>query len=202
MSGVTAMGRMDEWPVWQRWLALGCGWVIYLGAFTALLATHNLVLRMALLVVVFLGMLMLAYAGRAVLGERMRKIDRWQTRVMLPAFIAYIVLMIYAFPRVPQITVPWLKVVAALSPVVPMLFVAWALIEYVKHCDELERRQHLEAAGIAVVVVGIASMALGFLVATHLLVISASLTLLFTLPALCCVYGIVNGWAKWRNRAR
>jgi len=85
---------------------------------------------------------------------------------------------------------------------VPVLFIAWAMVRYVNHCDELERRQHLEAAGVAVLVVSIVAMSLGLLAAAKLVVLDGALMLLMVLPALCVVYGLTCTWSKWRNRAR
>jgi len=90
----------------------------------------------------------------------------------------------------------------ALSPLLPLIFVSWAVVRYVNRCDEMERRQHLEAAGIAVIVVSLGSMALGFLAAAKLIAMNGALVLLMVFPALCVVYGLACTWSKWRNRAR
>ncbi|HEY9112946.1 MAG TPA: hypothetical protein VIM92_14365 [Rhodanobacteraceae bacterium] len=137
---------------------------------------------------------MLTYASRAVLNERMRSIDRRQLHVVLPAFLVYTLLMLYVFPRAARIATPWLKAMVALSPTLPLAFVAWAMVRYVDRCDELERRQHLEAAGIC--------MSLGFLGAAKLIAVNGVFVLLMVLPALCVMYGLACTWSKWRNRAR
>lgn len=196
------MGRMEEWPVWQRWGAWLCGWALYLSGFWLAIAIDHLIVRVLGLVVLSAGLLLLTYASKAVLNERMRNIDRRHLRMTLPTAAVYIVLMLYVFPREAHIATPWLKAVVALSPVLPMLFLAWMMIRYVNRCDEMERRQQLEAAGIAVVVVGVASMVLGFLGAAKLIALDGTLVLLFVLPALCLVYGSACAWSKWRNRAQ
>ncbi len=196
------MGRMDEWPAWQRWSVWLVGWVLYLGPFWLLFTTDSLVLRLVALAVLGAGLLLLTYSSKAVLNERMRKIDRWQLYVVLPAMLVYMLLMLYVFPRESQIAAPWLKAVAALSPLLPLVFVAWAVVRYVNRCDEMERRQNLEAAGIAVIVVSLGSMALGFLAAAKLVAVDGALVLLMVLPVLCVVYGLSCTWSKWRNRAR
>lgn len=146
--------------------------------------------------------LVLTYASRAVLNERMRSIDRRQLHVVLPAFLVYMLLMLYVFPRAAHIATPWLKAMVALSPTLPLAFVAWAMVRYVDRCDELERRQHLEAAGIAVIVVSLGCMSLGFLGAAKLIAVNGVFVLLMVLPALCVMYGLACTWSKWRNRAR
>lgn len=202
MRGTTVIGKMDEWPAWQRWAALVLGWALYVCGFWLLFARHNLAWRALALVVLVVGLVLLAHASKAVLNERVRKIDRWQMRAMLPAFLVYLLLALYVLPRVDQIATPWLKAIAVLSPMAPLLFVAWVMVRYVNRCDELERRQQLEAAGVAVLVVGLVGMSLGLLAAAKLIVVSGAMVLLMVFPALCVVYGITCVWSKWRNRAR
>lgn len=196
------MERMSDWPRWQRWGAWLIGWIIYFGAFWLLFAADSIAVRVVALAGIFAGLLVLAYACRAVMNERMRNVDRRHLQVTLPAFLIYILLMLYVFPREAHIAEPWLKAIVALSPLLPLVFVAWAMIRYVNRCDEMERRQHLEAAGIALVVVGIVGMGLGFLAAAKLIAVDGTLVLLMVFPALCVVYGLMCTWAKWRNRAR
>lgn len=196
------MERMSDWPRWQRWGAWLIGWIIYFGAFWLLFAADSIAVRVVALAGIFAGLLVLAYACRAVMNERMRNVDRRHLQVTLPAFLIYILLMLYVFPREAHIAEPWLKAIVALSPLLPLVFVAWAMIRYVNRCDEMERRQHLEAAGIALVVVGIVGMGLGFLAAAKLIAVDGTLVLLMVFPALCVVYGLMCTWTKWRNRAR
>jgi hypothetical protein len=198
----TAFGRMDEWPAWQRWGTWLLAWVLYVGAFWLLLTTERLAIRAIALVVLGIGLLVLTYSSKAVLNERIRRIDRWQLRVILPAFFVYMLLVLYVMPLEADIATAWGKAIVVLSPMLPVIFIAWAMVRYVNHCDELERRQHLEAAGVAVVVVSIVCMALGLLAAAKLVAVDGALVLLLVLPALCVVYGFTCTWSKWRNRAR
>lgn len=198
----TTLARMDQWPAWSRWGAWLLAWVLYVGAFWLLLSTGNLAIRVVALVVLCLGLLVLTYSSKAVLNERVRRIDRWQLRVMLPAFLVYMLLILYVMPLEAKIATAWGKAIVVLSPMLPVLFIAWALVRYVNRCDELERRQHLEAAGVAVIVVSLACMTLGLLAAAKLITVNGALVLLMVLPALCLVYGLACTWSKWRNRAR
>lgn len=202
MRGTTTMTRMDEWPAWQRWGLWLAGWILYLGSFWLLFATDHAAVQVTALAPMCLGLLALTYASRAVLNERVRNIDRRQMQVALPAVAAYMLLMLYVFPRATHIAAPWLKALAALSPLLPLLWIAWATVRYVNRCDELERRQHLESAGIAVLVVSVVCMALGLLAAVKLVAVDGTLVLLLVLPALCVVYGLGCAWSKWRNHAR
>ncbi len=196
------MAGMDEWSARQRWSVWPLGWALYAGAFWLLFSRDGLAARMVALVGICAGLLVLTYASRAVLNERMRSIDRRQLHVVLPAFLVYMLLMLYVFPRAAHIATPWLKAMVALSPTLPLAFVAWAMVRYVDRCDELERRQHLEAAGIAVIVVSLGCMSLGFLGAAKLIAVNGVFVLLMVLPALCVMYGLACTWSKWRNRAR
>lgn len=200
--GTMTMARMDEWPACQRrgtWLV---GWALYAGGFRALLAWHGIPMQGLALVIVCAGLLLLAPASGAVLNERMRNINRRQVRVIVPAFLVYMLVVLYVMPLANRLTLPWLKAVVVLSPMLPVLFIAWAVIRCVNRCDEMERRQHLEAAGFAVVVVGVACMSLGLLAAAKLVAANGPLVLLMVLPALCVVYGVACTRLKWRNRAR
>lgn len=196
------MGRMNEWAAWQRWSVWLIGWVLYVGAFWMLLANENVVVRAIGLLGVCAGLWVLTYSSKAVLNERVRNIDRWQMRVVMPAFLVYMLVVLYVMPLADRLTLPWLKAIVVLSPMLPVLFIAWAVIRYVNRCDEMERRQHLEAAGLAVVIVSVVCMAMGLLAAAKLIAVNGALVLLMVLPALCVVYGLGCTWAKWRNRAR
>lgn len=196
------MGRMNEWAAWQRWSVWLIGWVLYVGAFWMLLANENVVVRAIGLLGVCAGLWVLTYSSKAVLNERVRNVDRWQMRVVMPAFLVYMLVVLYVMPLADRLTLPWLKAIVVLSPMLPVLFIAWAVIRYVNRCDEMERRQHLEAAGLAVVIVSVVCMAMGLLAAAKLIAVNGALVLLMVLPALCVVYGLGCTWAKWRNRAR
>lgn len=196
------MGRMNEWAAWQRWSVWLLGWVLYAGAFWMLLANENVAVRVIGLLGVCAGLWVLTYSSKAVLNERVRNIDRWQLKIILPAFLVYVLVVLYVMPLADHLTLPWLKAIVVLSPMLPVLFIAWAVSRYVNRCDEMERRQHLEAAGIAVIVVSLVSMSLGLLAAAKLITVNGALVLLMVLPTLCVVYGLACTWSKWRNRAR
>lgn len=158
--------------------------------------------RAAAIVVVCAGLVLLGHASRAVFNEPLRSHDRRKLRVMLPMLVLYFVFMLYVWPLEAQVTSRALKLLIALTPVLPLLVVAWAAIRYVARCDEFERRQHLESAALAAVVVGMATMALGFVAAAGLVKFKAGLVLLLVFPALCVVYGATCAWAQWKNRVR
>ena len=200
--GTMTMGRMDEWSAWQRWTVWLVGWALYIGAFWLLLAIDGVALRVVALAGICAGLLVLTYSSKAVLNERIRNIDRWQLRTMLPPFLISSLLVLYVMPLAAQVTTTWVKALMVLSPMLPLVLVAWSMVRYVNRCDEMERRQHLEAAGVAVLVVSLGCAALGFLAAAKLIVVNGAIVLLLMLPALCVVYGVACTVSKWRNRAR
>jgi cytochrome bd-type quinol oxidase subunit 2 len=196
------MDKMNEWPKWQRWGVWLSSWVLYLGSFAVLLSFESWVMRGLALLALCVGLVLLTYSSKAVLNERMRKVDRWYVRVLLPTFVVYMVLMLYVWPMYSRIEVPWLKVIVVLLPLLPLAVVVWAMMRYMAHCDELERRQQLDAIGIAAAVVSLVSFALGLLAATKLIAVNGALVLLLIFPALCIVYGLACAWSKWRWRGR
>jgi cytochrome bd-type quinol oxidase subunit 2 len=196
------MDKMNEWPKWQRWGVWLSSWVLYLGGLAVLLSFESWVMRGLALLVLCVGLVLLTYSSKAVLNERMRKVDRWYVRVLLPTFVVYMVLMLYVWPMYSRIEVPWLKVIVVLLPLLPLAVVVWAMMRYMAHCDELERRQQLDAIGIAAAVVSLVSFALGLLAATKLIAVNGALVLLLIFPALCIVYGLACAWSKWRWRGR
>ena len=200
--GTMTMARMDEWAPWQRWVVWLLGWALYAGACWLLLASENAAARIVALVGLCASLLVLTYSSKAVLNERVRSIDRRQLHMVLPALLIYILLMLYVMPLADHTGTAWPKTLIVLSPMLPILVMTWAVVRYVNGCDELERLQHLEAAGVAVVVVSLAGMALGLLAAAKLIVVNGARVLLLVWPALGATYGLTCKWTKWRNRAR
>jgi hypothetical protein len=196
------MQNMSEWPAWQRWGLWLFGWALSAGVFWLLISANGLIVRLFAIVLLCAAMLLLAYSSRAVLNERMRAVDRRRLRMVLPALVVYMLLMLYVWPMQEHIVQAWLKAVVALLPMVPMVFVILAMVRYLSRCDELERQQYLQAAGIAAATVSLVSMALGFLAGAGVIHVDGALALLLVFPALCTVYGSACAWSKWRNRAR
>jgi hypothetical protein len=127
----------------------------------------------------------------------MRQIDKRYLREFLPAMAAYVIVMLMIWPKVDSVDIPVLKIAAALAPMLPLAFAAWAFIRRVVASDELEKQMHLMALSIAVCVVGMACMALGFLASAKILSFPGSL-FTWVLPALIGVYGV----AMWLTSRR
>ncbi len=56
-----------------------------------------------------------------------------------------------------------LRITLALLPALPMLWVIWAVVRYLKRADELQRRVHLEALSIAAGITAFLSLTYGLL---------------------------------------
>jgi len=94
-----------------------------------------------------------------------RSIEKLYRQRLMLAMAIYIGVMLLAWPLVRTTDSLSLKVVLALAPVLPMLYVVWLMVRRVWHSDELEQRTHLIALGASTVVVGVLSLVGGFLAA-------------------------------------
>jgi hypothetical protein len=200
--GTTDTGRlapMHTWPAWGRWLLMGVTCAVLIGGFW-LIALGGVV-RLLGLAMLAVGIPLSVHAGRALRRERSRTVERRYAREFMPAMLIYMVAMLYVWPLQKTMEPGWLKVAAALLPVLPIAWLIVASIRYVLGHDELERRQHLEALAIGVAIVSVASMVLGFLAAAKLIVVDASLALLLVYPALSITYGMTHCVLVWRSRA-
>ena len=118
----------------------------------------------------------------------MRSVDRRYTIEFVPAILAYVLIMLFAWPRILTIASLELRGLAALLPVLPVLFVVRAIIRRITGGDELERRISLESMAIATTVVGVVSFAAAFLVIAKVINPGADV-LIWVLPGLLAVYG-------------
>ena len=201
-TGFTQGGRLaplEAWPTWARWGAVAFTYALLTASFFLMIQDSGPV-KLLGLVVFATGLPLMVYTGRALMRERCRAGDRRYIREFMPAILIYMVVMLYAWPLQKGMPPGVLKTALVLSPMLP---IAWIIIASVRHIlasDELERRQHLESIAISASIVGVASMALGFLGAAKVLVLDGTLVLLFVYPALCLVYGAFRCYLIWRAR--
>jgi hypothetical protein len=195
------LAPMYIWPGWARWLVTLLTYVLLAGGLW-LMVKGNLMLRVVGLLTFAVGLPLMVHTQRALRRERSRQIDYRYAREFMPAMLAYVLVMLYVWPLQKTMDVGWLRVVTALSPVLPIAWTVLVSIRYVLGSDELERRQHLEALAIGVAIVSVVSMTLGFLGAAKVLAIDGALALLFVYPALCFAYGIAHCGMLWRNRSQ
>lgn len=128
-----------------------------------------------------------------------RKVDRRYANEFFIAMASYVVIVLLVWPQVEHVHALWLKVIIAVLPVVPTLFVARALVRRIRSGDELEHRMFLEAAAIAGLVVGLVTFCLGFLQAATVLPDMHG-ELLLVLPFMCVAWGGALWWARHRYR--
>ena len=79
------------------------------------------------------------------------------------AMICYAVVLVISLKLIPVLTVGWLKVLVAIAPVVPFIFVLASIIRLFSWIDEMQRRIHLEAAALAAGTTALLALTCGFL---------------------------------------
>jgi hypothetical protein len=126
-----------------------------------------------------------------------RPIYRRYLREFLPAMGVYMLVMLLVWPQVAYMHNPWVIGTLALTPVLPMAFVVRAMVRLVLGSDELEQRIHLIGLAAATAIVGVASMAGGFLVAAHVVAVDGTV-LFWVFPVLVLTYSFARSWAGRR----
>ena len=121
----------------------------------------------------------------------MRSVNRRYYFEFVPAMLAYVFIMLFAWPKILTIPSLPLRGLAASLPVLPVLFVVRAIIRRITGGDELERRISLESMAIATTVVGLVSFAAAFLVIARVIDPAADV-LIWVLPGLLGVYGFAR----------
>ncbi|WP_430392299.1 hypothetical protein [Dyella sp. 20L07] len=194
------LASMHTWPTWGRWLTLTTSYALLIGGLW-LMVVGSSALRVLGLAAFVVAVPLTVHANRAVRKERSRKVDQRYAREFMPAMVAYVLFMLHVWPLQKTMESGWLKVATALLPVLPIAWLIIASIRYVLGCDEMERRQHLEALAVAVAIVSVVSMTLGFLAAAKVVTINGTTALFMVYPVLCFTYGVVHCGLVWRSRA-
>ncbi|WP_420641424.1 hypothetical protein [Candidatus Leptofilum sp.] len=88
-----------------------------------------------------------------------------------------------------RIQQPWLAILIALLPIVPFLNAMTAVVQNVRHQDELHRRIHLEAILVTALLTGAVTFSYGLLEASELV---PPLPTVFIAPFMIAVWGIAN----------
>lgn len=126
-----------------------------------------------------------------------RLTPRQYRRHTLLAMSAYVGFMLLAWPAVRTADGTTPKVLLALAPVVPMLYVIGLMARRVLDADELEQRTHLVALGAATAVVGTLSLVGGFLAAAQVLKTDGAI-LIWVFPVMMLSYGMTRWWVGRR----
>jgi len=113
------------------------------------------------------------------------------------AMAVYVGCMLVLWPQRLAVTGTPAKVVLALLPVLPMLYLIGAMMRRIRDSDELEQRTHLVALGVATMVVGALSLGGGFLAAAQVLTLDGTI-LIWVFPVLMASYGMTRWWVARR----
>lgn len=121
---------------------------------------------------------------------------KYQRRSML-AMTAYVAVMLGVWPLVRTVTGLPLKVLLALAPVLPMLYMIGLMARRIRDSDEMEQRMHLIALGAATGIVGALNMIGGFLASARVWQLDGTI-LIWVFPALMFCYGLTRWWVARR----
>lgn len=118
--------------------------------------------------------------------------------------IAYVVVLFASILILKKIGMEapiYLRALLSLAPIVPIMFVCRALIQFLRDCDELERRIELEAIALSCLFTGLIFLCLGFLASSKLISLGdGALVAIWVFPCLCGLYGVTKCIASWRYR--
>jgi len=124
-----------------------------------------------------------------------RNANRTYQRQVMITMAAYTLILILVWPLARSATELPQKVLLALTPVLPLIYVIWLMGRRIWTSDELEQRTHLIGLGAATAVVSLYSLIGGFLAAAKVLSPSTSAALLlFVFPILMICYGGTRVW--------
>jgi hypothetical protein len=118
------------------------------------------------------------------------KQKRYQQHLMA-AMTIYVAVMLLVWPLVRTATSVPLKWLAALAPLLPMLYVMALMARRIRDSDELEQRTHLIGLGVATGIVGALSLVGGFLASAQVLTLDGSV-LIWVFPLMLASYGITR----------
>ncbi len=131
----------------------------------------------------------------------MRAVEKRYHREFFPAIFAYVVVLLsttWILKHLLGDAGSWVRGVVALLPVVPIGFVARAIVRVIRDNDELQRRIDLEAVAVASLVVGMIYFTLGLLAAADVIAVAGDVAMIWVLPALCGAFGVAKFWSSRR----
>src|SRR5690348_448119 len=114
------------------------------------------------------------------------------------AMVAYMAAMLLVWPLSRTAAGVPLKVLLAVVPVLPMLFVIGLMARRIGASDEFEQRVHLLALGAATALLGALSLVGGFLDAAGVLALRGSV-LIWVFPVTMLGYGAARWWLLVRH---
>lgn len=88
------------------------------------------------------------------------------------------------------------RIPVAVLPVIPLLFVVWSVIHFIRTTDELQKSIHQEAVTFSSLVTAVVTMTYGFLENAGL----PQISVLYVPVLMCCLWGIGAGIASRKYR--
>jgi hypothetical protein len=119
-------------------------------------------------------------------------------RQLSVSMVAYMAAMLLVWPLSRTAASVPLKVLLAVVPVLPMLFVIGLMARRIAASDEFEQRVHLLALGAATALLGALSLVGGFLDAAGVLALHGSI-LIWVFPVTMIGYGVARWWLLVRH---
>lgn len=131
----------------------------------------------------------------------MREVHKRYLREVFIAMTAYAVLIVVFGVLMPKTESTFWRIVLAVLPLVPVLFLIRALVRVIRDQDELERRIDLEAMAIASMTTGFGFFSLGLLLRAKAgWTMPADSIAIWVLPCLFMTFGIAKLWVVRRYR--
>lgn len=122
----------------------------------------------------------------------------YQRNVML-AMAVYVAVVLTIWPLARTTSSLPLKLLFALAPLPPLIYIIWLAARRILHSDELEQRTHLVGLGVATVAVSVFSLIGGFLASSNVLSQqTAAAVLMGVVPIMTLTYAAARWWVTRR----
>jgi hypothetical protein len=119
-------------------------------------------------------------------------------RQLSATMVTYMAAMLLVWPLSKTVASVPLKVLLAVAPVLPMLYVIGLMARRIGASDEFEQRVHLLALGASTALIGALSLIGGFLAASGVLAWDGSV-LIWVFPVIMLGYGAARWWLLVRH---
>lgn len=133
--------------------------------------------------------------------EYSSRASRDYRRRMWPAMLLYVAIVFAStwLLKHYQMAMP-LRAVIAIAPALPISFVMFAFLRYLRTVDEMQRRIEMEAVGVAALVVSQVYLAGGFLQLGKIIDVPSGVAMIWVFPLMCFTYAIGKFLATRRYR--
>lgn len=122
-------------------------------------------------------------------------------RRMWPAMLVYVAAVLASSWLLKHYVIATpLRALIAIAPALPITFVMFAYLRYLRTVDEMQRRIEMEAVGIAALFVSQLYLAGGFLQIGKVIDVQAGVAMIWVFPLMCLCYGVGKFFAMRRYR--